>query len=296
MLIIGSHVSFDKNEQLLKSAKEAASYGSNTFMFYTGAPQNTKRSSIEEELTSKAKEFMESHDIDFSKVIVHAPYIINLANRTDEEKFDFSIRFLKEEMQRCEELGAKYLVLHPGSHVGAGSENGIHNIQNALHTVLKDDTTHVMILLETMAGKGTEVGRTIDDIKEIIDGVEEKERLGICLDTCHLHDAGYNLQNFDTLLDEIDSKIGIDKIHCVHVNDSKNECASHKDRHENFGIGKIGFDTLLNIAYNKRLENVPKILETPYIDHEYPPYRQEIQMIRNKKWNPNLIDDIKNNK
>lgn len=292
MLIIGSHVSFDKKEQLVKSVKEALSYGSNTFMFYTGAPQNTMRSPIEDGLTLEAMKMMKEGNIDFSKVIVHAPYIINLANNTDPEKLNFSIRFLKEELERCETLGAKYLVLHPGSHVGTGIKNGIQSIQSALHQVLMNDSTHVTILLETMAGKGSEVGSKIDEIKEIIDGVEEKNRLGVCLDTCHLNDAGYDLHDFDAILDEIDEKIGLDKVLCVHVNDSKNPKEAHKDRHENVGLGTIGFDTLLKIIYNERLQNIPKILETPYVDHEYPPYKVEIEMIRNKKWNPNLIFDI----
>lgn len=293
MLIIGSHVSFDKKEQLLKSTKEAISYGSNTFMFYTGAPQNTMRSKIEDGLTLEALTLMRENEIDFSKVIVHAPYIINLANNTDKDKIQFSIRFLKEELERCEELGVKYLVLHPGSHVGSGVENGISSIQSALHQVLMNNETHVMILLETMAGKGSELGTSIDQLKEIIDGVEERERLGICLDTCHLNDAGYDLTKFDDILKEIDEKIGLDKVKCVHVNDSKNPLGSHKDRHENIGLGTIGFETLLKIIYHEKLEHVPKILETPYIDHAYPPYKLEIKMIRERKENPNLIEDIK---
>lgn len=292
MLIIGSHVSFDKKEQLIKSTKEAISYGSNTFMFYTGAPQNTMRSLIDDRKTAEALALMKENGIDFSKVIVHAPYIINLANRTDIEKWNFSIRFLKEELERVEQLGGKYLVLHPGSHVSSGEENGISSIQQALHQVFLEDQTNVMILLETMAGKGSELGISIDQLKSIIDGVEENSRLGICLDTCHLNDAGYNLKEFDSLLDEIDQKIGLEKVKCVHVNDSKNPLSSHKDRHENIGLGTIGFDTLLSIIYNERLETVPKILETPYIDHEFPPYKIEIQMIRDKQFNTKMIEDI----
>ncbi len=293
MLIIGSHVSFDKKEQLLKSTKEAISYGSNTFMFYTGAPQNTKRAPIEDGLTLEALQKMKEAGIDFSKVVVHAPYIINLANNTDKDKIQFSIRFLKEELERCEQLGVKYVVLHPGSHVGSGKENGIASIQSALHQVLMNDTTAVSILLETMAGKGSELGTTIDELKEIIDGVEENNRLGICLDTCHLNDSGYDLTKFDDLLQEIDEKIGLEKVKCVHVNDSKNPRASHKDRHENIGLGTIGFQTLLKIIYHEKLESVPKILETPYIDHTYPPYKLEIEMIRKREENPNLLEDIK---
>lgn len=293
MLIIGSHVSFDKKEQLLKSTKEAISYGSNTFMFYTGAPQNTLRSAIDDQLTLEALSLMKEHNIDFSKVIVHAPYIINLANNTDLEKINFSIRFLKEEIERCAQIGVKYLVLHPGSHVGAGVQNGIASIQSALNQIFENDHNDVMILLETMSGKGSEVGRTLDEIQEIIDGVKEKKRVGICLDTCHLNDAGYDLNNFDKILDEVEEKIGLEKIKCIHVNDSKNPLSSHKDRHENIGLGTIGFDSLLKIIYNKRLEEVPKILETPYIDHQFPPYKLEIQMIQSQKYNINLIEDIK---
>lgn len=293
MLIIGSHVSFDKDEQLVKSVKEAISYGSNTFMFYTGAPQNTRRSEINDFKTLEALQLMKENNIDYSKVIVHAPYIINLANNKEQDKFDFSVRFLKEEIERCEALGAKYLVLHPGSHVGLGKEEGIRNIQKALNMVLNLDTNHVMILLETMAGKGTEIGSTIDELKEIIDGVENKERIGICLDTCHLNDSGYNLEKFDEILDEIDKKISLDKVKCIHINDSKNAIGAHKDRHENFGFGDIGFDTLINIIYNERLIDIPKILETPYVEHQYPPYKYEIEMIKNKKFDPELIEKIK---
>ena len=293
MLIIGSHVSFDKDEQLVKSVKEAISYGSNTFMFYTGAPQNTRRSEINDFKTLEALQLMKENNIDYSKVIVHAPYIINLANNKEQDKFDFSVRFLKEEIERCEALGAKYLVLHPGSHVGLGKEEGIRNIQKALNMVLNLDTNHVMILLETMAGKGTEIGSTIDELKEIIDGVENKERIGVCLDTCHLNDSGYNLEKFDEILDEIDKKISLDKVKCIHINDSKNAIGAHKDRHENFGFGDIGFDTLINIIYNKRLIDIPKILETPYVEHQYPPYKHEIEMIKNKKFDSDLIEKIK---
>lgn len=293
MLIIGSHVSFDKDEQLVKSVKEAISYKSNTFMFYTGAPQNTKRSAINDFKTLEAMSLMKENDIDYSKVVVHAPYIINLANNKEKEKFDFSVRFLKEEIERCEALGVRYLVLHPGSHVGLGRSEGLRNIIKALNMALELDDNHVMILLETMAGKGTELGITIDEIKEIIDGVNNKNRVGICLDTCHLNDSGYNLDEFDKILDEIDNKISLDKVKCIHINDSKNESGSHKDRHENFGFGTIGFDTLLNIVYNKRLDDIPKILETPYVEHKYPPYKHEIEMIRNKKFNPNLTNEIK---
>ena len=295
MLVIGSHVGFNKKTQLLGSVEEAIKYKANTFMFYTGAPQNTSRSPIEDGLTLEALSKMKENNIDFSKVIVHAPYIINLCN---EEKFEFSVNFLTEEIQRVNLLGVKYMVLHPGSHVGLGIEKGIDNIVKGLNMVFQNvkDTNQVIILLETMAGKGTEVGSKLEEIKTIIDGVEDKEHIGVCLDTCHLNDAGYSMENFDDFLNEFDSLIGIDKIHCIHINDSKNIKSSHKDRHENIGFGTIGFDNLIKIIYNERLENIPKILETPYVEKEYAPYKYEIEMIRKKEFNPNLIDLIINNK
>ena len=291
MLIIGCHVGFRKDDQLLGSLKEALSYGANTFMFYTGAPQNTKRYPIIDGLTLEAMNLMKENNIDYSKVIVHAPYIINLANDSDPEKFMFAVNFLREELERCSLLGIKNVVLHPGSHVGLGVEQGITNIANALNMVL--GTSDVRVLLETMAGKGSEIGSKLEEIKAIIDLVEDKDKIGVCLDTCHLSDAGYDLSNFDKFLDEFDKIIGIDKIYCVHVNDSKNELGAHKDRHENFGLGHVGFDTLINIIYNERLENVPKILETPYVDKDYPPYKVEIEMIRNKTMYDDLLDRIK---
>jgi len=292
MLIIGSHVGFKKDTQLVGSLKEALGYGANTFMFYTGAPQNTLRYKIEDGLTLEALTIMKEEDIDYSKVIVHAPYIVNLANDKDPDKYMFSVRFLEEEVRRCEQLGCKYLVLHPGSHVGLGKDSAIQNIAKALNMIFTNGTD-VTILLETMAGKGTEIGSKLEEIKEIIDLVDDKEHIGVCLDTCHLSDAGYDIVNFDKFLDMFDNLIGIDKIGCVHVNDSKNDVGAHKDRHENFGMGHIGYDTLISIVYNKRLENVPKILETPYVDGMYPPYKYEIEMIRNKKFDEELISKIK---
>jgi len=292
MLIIGSHVGFKKDTQLLGSLEEALSYDANTFMFYTGAPQNTARNKIEDGLTLQALTLMKEKNIDLEKVVVHAPYIINLCN---EEKFEFSVNFLTEEINRVNQLGVKYMVLHPGSHVGLGFEKGIENIIKGLNMVFTNvkDTNNVIILIETMAGKGTEVGITLEQIKQIIDGVDDKEHIGVCLDTCHLNDAGYDLKDFDKYLDEFDKEIGIEKIGCIHINDSKNERGAHKDRHENIGLGTIGFDTLINVIYNNRLENIPKILETPYVDKVYAPYKYEIKMIRDKIFNENLIEDIK---
>ena len=281
MLIIGSHVGFTKDKQLLGSLEEALSYGANTFMFYTGAPQNTARYPINDNLTLESLSLMKEKNIDYSKVIVHAPYIINLANDNDPDKFKFSVNFLIQEIERCDLLGIKNMVLHPGSHVGLGEKTGLHNIIRGLNQIL--DKGECNILLETMAGKGTELGRTIDEIKEIIDGVENKNRIGVCLDTCHLNDAGYDIKDFDKYLDEFDEKIGLSLIKCIHINDSKNPLSSHKDRHENIGYGTIGFDNLINI-YNERLGDIPRILETPYVNDKAP-YKDEIENIRKKTFN-----------
>ena len=286
MLIIGSHVSFNKEKQLIGSLDEALSYESNTFMFYTGAPQNTRRYEINNKLTNQALEKMENNNIDINNIIVHAPYIINLANDKENDKYDFSINFLKQEIERCEELKMSYLVLHPGSHVGLGIEKGINNIIYALNEALKDDK-NVTILLETMAGKGTEVGSNFQELKAIIDGIDKKELIGVCMDTCHLNDSGYDITNFDNILDEFDRIVGLSYLKCIHINDSKNIKGAKKDRHENIGYGSLGFDTLIKIIYNPKLDNIPKILETPYINDK-PPYKEEIAMIREKKFNDNL--------
>lgn len=298
MLIIGSHVSY-KNDQLLGSVRESLLYGANTFMFYTGAPTNTIRKSIDDNLTMEAYSLMKQNNIDLANIICHAPYIINLANASNKEKYLFSIDFLKNEMLRCDLLGIKYLVLHPGSAVGETTETGINNIINALNQII-NSKTRCMILLETMAGKGSEIGSSISHIKAILNGINDKDKIGVCLDTCHLNDAGYNLNNFDDYLTIFDKEIGIDKIHCVHINDSKNVINSHKDRHANIGYGTIGFDNLIKIIYHEKLINIPKILETPYIgntneDKErlYPPYKFEIAMIKEKKFNENLMNDIR---
>lgn len=223
-------------------------------------------------------------------VVCHAPYIVNLCN---DEKFDFSVDFLKAEMARCEALGITKVVLHPGSSVGLERNHAISNIIKGLNLILGNGN-NVTICLETMAGKGTEVGRTFEELAYIIDNIEYKSRIGVCLDTCHINDAGYDLSKFDKVLDEFDKVIGLKFLKCVHVNDSKNERGVHKDRHENIGFGSIGFANLMSVIYNKRLENVPKILETPYINKEWPPYKQEIEMIRNKEFNSNLFEDVVN--
>lgn len=291
MLLIGSHVSYKNETQLLGSVKEALSYKSNCFMFYTGAPQNTQRGKIDDGITYQAYELMKENGINLENVICHAPYIVNLANDLDYEKYEFAINFLTNELRRCDQLGIKYLVLHPGSQMKIEKSHAIYNIVKGLNMALST-SSNTVILLETMAGKGTELGRSIDELKSIIDNIDNKERIGVCLDTCHLNDSGIDISNFDDYLNEFDRLIGIDKIKCIHVNDSKNSLGSHKDRHENIGYGTIGFDSLMGVIYNERLESIPKILETPYVNREYPPYAQEIEMIRNKKFNSNLYQDI----
>ncbi len=296
-MIIGSHVRFG-SAQILGSLKESLSYGANAFMLYTGAPQNTFRSKIDNNLTSEAKKLMQENNISMDNVICHAPYIVNLANKEKEDAWNFSISFLKNEIKRCEELGIKYIVLHPGSSVKYTTEEGINNIIEALNYIISDDDK-CMIILETMAGKGSECGKTIEEVKTILDGVKSSN-IGVCLDTCHLNDAGYDMSNFDLFLDSFAKIIPLDKIKCIHVNDSKNERGAHKDRHANIGYGTIGFENLLKIINNEKLKDVPKILETPYIsknDNEkelvYPPYKQEIAMIKSGEFNPNLIEEVR---
>ena len=296
-LIIGSHVSFNNKDQLLGSVKEAVSYGSNTFMFYTGAPQNTRRGEINDFVTLEAYKLMKENNIELDKVIVHAPYIVNLANP---DNMEFSIDFLTNEVERCNLLGMKYLVLHPGSSVNVSREEGIANIIKGLNAILTNNN-NICICLETMAGKGNELGRNFLELKEIIDGVNFKDSIGVCMDTCHLFDSGIDITDFDKVLDDFDKQIGLNYLKCIHINDSKNIFSSHKDRHENIGYGNIGFDILIKIIYNERIKNIPKILETPYVgktddDKEriYPPYKYEIEMIRNKKFDTSLLEKIRN--
>ncbi|MBQ8234137.1 MAG: deoxyribonuclease IV [Bacilli bacterium] len=294
-MILGNHVSFKNDTQLIGSVKEALEYNANCFMFYTGAPQNTKRNEIDLEKTKEAYKIMEGV-IDKKNIIVHAPYIINLANKKNEE---FNISFLKEEIKRVQLLGLSKIVLHPGSHVTYTKEEGLKNIVDALNKTL-DKEDNIYILLETMAGKGSELASNLSEIKYIIDNVILNDKLMVCIDTCHLNDSGYDIKDFDKYLIEFDKTIGLNKIGCIHVNDSKNILSSKKDRHENIGYGTIGFDNLINVIYNEKLKDVPKILETPYVsiidskDKSYPPYKFEIEMIKNKKFNPNLLEDIRN--
>lgn len=291
MLIIGSHVSYKNSTQLLGSVEEAITYGANAFMFYTGAPQNTQRGEINDLVTYEALQKMKENNIMLENVVCHAPYIVNLANNIDPEKYEFAKKFLRQEIERCMQLGVRKIVLHPGSATKLDRTDALNNIIKGLNSILYPDD-NIMILLETMAGKGTELGINLEELKYIIENIKLKEKIGVCLDTCHLSDSGININEFDKYLDEFDKQIGIDKIGCVHLNDSKNPIGARKDRHENLGYGTIGFDTLINVTYNARLESVPKLLETPFVDREYAPYKFEIEEIRNKKFNPNLYDEI----
>lgn len=288
MLIIGSHVHFMK-EQLLGSVKEAIGYGANTFMFYTGAPQNTIRSNINSDYTNKAYALMKDNNINPNHVICHAPYIVNLANDQASEKHLFAISFIKNELQRCDELGIRTLVLHPGNAVNVSREDGLNNIVAGLNAIYDSNYT-CSIALETMAGKGTELGINLEELKYILTHVN-KPKIGICLDTCHLNDSGIDISKFNEYLEEFNQVIGLQYIKVVHINDSKNAIGMHKDRHENIGYGTIGFTNMLKIIYHPKLSNIPKILETPYIN-DLPPYKDEIEMIRNKTFN----NELKNNK
>lgn len=294
MLLLGSHVSMSGKKMLLGAAEEAAGYGASTFMIYTGAPQNTRRKPIEELNIEAGQQFMEEHGL--SDIVVHAPYIINLGNTIKPENFGFAVEFLREEIRRAQALGAKQITLHPGAHVGAGVEAGIKQIIKGLNEVLDKDQIP-QIALETMAGKGTELGRTFEELAAIIDGVTLNEKLSVTLDTCHTNDAGYNIkEDFDGVLNEFDKVIGLDRLKVVHVNDSKNPQGSHKDRHANIGFGTIGFEALNRVVHHPQLEKLPKILETPYVGEDKKtqkaPYGFEIAMLKAQVFDPDLLEKI----
>ena len=295
-MLIGSHVSMSGKKMLLAASEEAKSYGASTFMIYTGAPQNTRRKAIEDLNIEAGLKHMKENGL--SNIVVHAPYIINIANTTKPEVFELGVEFLQKEIERTEAIGANDIVLHPGAHVGAGEEKGIAKIIEGLNEVLTNDN-NVRIALETMAGKGSECGKTFEEIAKIIDGVKNNERLSVCFDTCHVHDAGYDIVNdLDGVLELFDQIVGLDRIKVVHVNDSKNVMGAKKDRHENIGFGNIGFDALTNVIYHEVFKEIPKILETPYVavDEEKKkknaPYKFEIEMIKNRQFDPQLLQKI----
>lgn len=295
-MLLGSHVSMSGKEMLLASSKEAASYGANTFMIYTGAPQNTRRKPIEELNIEAGLQHMKENGI--ANIVVHAPYIINLGNTTKPETFALGVDFLQKEVERTAAIGATQIVLHPGAHVGAGADAGISKIIEGLNEVLSQDYP-VQIALETMAGKGSECGRSFEELAQIIDGVIKNDRLSICLDTCHIHDAGYDVVNdFDGVLNEFNQIIGIDRLKVLHINDSKNIRGAAKDRHENIGFGEIGFDALQYIVHHPQLMHLPKILETPFVGvdakSKQAPYKVEIEMLRSKNFSSEAIESLKN--
>lgn len=268
-------------DYLLGSVNDALSFGANALMVYTGAPQNSRRTALDKLNIEAAHLLMEENAIDKKDLVIHAPYLINLANTKKESTFQAGIELLKIEIERSIGFGAKYIVLHPGAHVGAGVEAGIESIVKGLDIVNKDNDD-LIITLETMSGKGTEIGRTFEEIAQIISKVEKPEMLGVCLDTCHIHDAGYDVSNFDQILKEFDEIIGLDKLNVIHLNDSKNIRGASKDRHANIGEGEIGFDNLQKVVYHPLLKDVVKILETPFIDGQ-PPYKEEIKQLRTTK-------------
>lgn len=286
MIKIGSHVKMGGKDMLLGSAKEAVSYGANTFMVYTGAPQNTKRKAISELNIDAAWEYMKQNGIE--DFVIHAPYIINLGNSVNPETYSLAVDFLALELERTIAMGSRVLILHPGAHVGAGAETGLRQIIQGLNAVLTADTP-CYIALETMAGKGSEIGRSFEELAAIYDGVKYNDKLRICFDTCHVNDAGYDIVNdFEGVMEQFDKKLGKDQIAVFHINDSKNSMGAGKDRHANIGEGTIGFDTLRHIVHHPDFPGIPRILETPYRpdpenpDKTLPPYKEEISLLLQK--------------
>lgn len=289
---LGSHVGMSGKEMLLGSAKEAVSYGADTFMFYTGAPQNTRRKEISELNIGPAWDYMKAHGI--NEIIVHAPYIINLGNSVKPETFSLATEFLAKEIERTISCRSHILILHPGAHVGAGADAGISQIIKGLNEVLTSDTD-CYIALETMAGKGSEIGRSFEELARIYDGVKYNGKLRVCFDTCHTSDSGYDIVgHFDDVIGEFDRLIGKDQIAVFHINDSKNPRGAQKDRHENLGFGHLGFDALNAIVHHPDFEDVPKILESPWIPSSlspkksYAPYKYEIEMLRKGTFDENM--------
>lgn len=232
-------------EMMLGSVKDAVAFGANTFMLYTGAPQNTRRKDISELRIQEAHELMVQNGIE--EFVVHAPYIINLANTVNPAIYEIAVEFLAKEIDRATAMGSQTIVLHSGSHVREGVDKGIASIVKGLNEVLTADTT-CHIALETMAGKGSEIGRNFEELARIYDGVNYNDKLRVCFDTCHTSDAGYDIiHDFDGVMEKFDRLIGKDQIAVFHMNDSKNEPGAAKDRHENFGFGKIGFEPLMYI-------------------------------------------------
>ena len=287
-MFIGSHVSMKDPNNFLGSIEETLSYKANALMIYTGAPQNTRRKDINLLKIDEALALMKEHNLDTNHIVVHAPYVMNLANPSVEKR-EFAVEFLTSEIERSHRMHATQIVLHPGSAVGSTVEQGISWIAEGLNQVIENTKDKpVRIALETMAGKGNEIGRTFEELKQIIDLIHDKSRVSVCFDTCHTHDSGYDIKhNFQSVIDEFDRVIGKEYISVFHINDSKNIRGARKDRHENIGFGEIGFEALMEVVYHQDFIKIPKILETPYIE-ENAPYKEELEMIRNNQFNPNL--------
>lgn len=303
-MILGSHVSMSGKDMFLGSVKEALSYEADTFMLYTGAPQNTRRKPISELNIEAGTAYGKKNGL--TEFIVHAPYIINLGNTVKAETYELAVSFLKEEIARTAAMGSKVLVLHPGSHVNAGAEAGLKCVIKGLNEVLTKDTP-VTLALETMAGKGSELGRSFEELAAVFDGVTYSDKLAVCFDTCHVHDAGYPIvSDFDGVMTKFDQILGTKQIAVFHLNDSVNECGAQKDRHANIGFGKIGFEALYRIASCEQFSKVPKILETPHVvlnpeatetsqSISVAPYKEEIAMLRSGSFWPDFYEVVRKN-
>jgi deoxyribonuclease-4 len=271
-MLIGNHLSASKGYAAM--GKAALALDANTFAFFTRNPRGGKAKEIDEKDVEKFLNFAKEHE--FGKIVAHAPYTMNLCAAKEDVR-SFSKEMLLDDLKRMEYTPYNYYNFHPGSHVGQGAEKGIALIAEALNEALKPEQT-TTVLLETMAGKGTEVGRTFEELREILDRVELNDKMGVCLDTCHVWDGGYDIVNdLDGVLNEFDRVIGLDRLKAVHFNDSMNDCGSHKDRHAKIGEGKIGAEAMRRVALHPLLEGRPFILETPNDDEGY---RREIQMVR----------------
>lgn len=282
-LYIGSHVDLVAPDYLINAVETSIKNGANTMMIYTGAPQNSIRKPTELMKIQEAHARMKAQGMPLDKVVVHAPYIINLGNTINPDTATLGVTFLIRELSRVQAMGFSTLVLHPGAHVGVGSDVALASISERLNQVFAEDKTNVTIALETMSGKGSEVGIRFEDIRYLIEHSDQPERLGVCLDTCHIHDAGYDVQDVEGVLKAFDQIIGLDKLKVIHINDSKNPRGAKKDRHENLGYGAIGFETLSRYVHHPKLAHLPKILETPWVD-EITPYAKEIAMLKAKKF------------
>ncbi len=286
---LGSHVSMSNG--VLGAVEEALSYGATALMLYTGAPQNTRRKDMSELKVEEGVALLAANGLSPKDIVVHAPYIVNLGSIED-EKYSFAIDFISLEVKRTAYIGAKYLVLHPGAFTKGTLEGSITRIGEGLNQIIENTKDcDVIICLETMAGKGSEVGRNFGELAEIIKVVENKSRVGVCMDTCHIHDSGYDIHNFDAVLDEFDSLVGIKNLHVLHINGSLNDRGAKKDRHANLGAkednprgeDKIGLEAICKVCHNPRIQDKIFVLETPWLNDSENLYKEEIALIRGYK-------------